>query len=197
MSPNPEKIKALVIFKNRLEKRIDELKSELKELQFMLETVNFMLIEKGFRRAKIPKKTGPISPEALQPMIKVETKQSLHTMETENVIQLKTGDELLGIIHINKDSMHVLPIEGKYFNVNTPPFTRFLIERVFVKMREKDEELVRIGQLTSEKMFAYNIIKEDDFIREIVIKNVDATRLRELKSSIRWTLEKMYEKIKR
>jgi hypothetical protein len=31
-------------------------------------------------------------------------------------------------------------------------------------------------------------------LREIVIRNVDEERLRELKSSIRWTLEKMYEK---
>jgi hypothetical protein len=45
-------------------------------------------------------------------------------------------------------------------------------------------------------MFAYNIICEGDLIREIVIKNAGEERLRELKSSIRWTLEKMYEKMK-
>jgi hypothetical protein len=45
-------------------------------------------------------------------------------------------------------------------------------------------------------MFAYNIMREGDLIREIVIKNVDDDRLKELKSSIRWTLEKMYEKMK-
>ena len=64
-------------------------------------------------------------------------------------------------------------------------------------MQEKDNELVRMGQLTPDKMFAYNIVHEGDLIREIVIRNVDEERLRELKSSIRWTLEKMYEKMKR
>jgi hypothetical protein len=63
-------------------------------------------------------------------------------------------------------------------------------------MQDKDNELVRMGQLASEKMFAYNIVREGDLIREIVIKNVDDERLRELKSSIRWTFEKMYEKMK-
>jgi hypothetical protein len=63
-------------------------------------------------------------------------------------------------------------------------------------MQEKDNELVRMGQLTPDRMFAYNIVREGDSLREIVIKNVDEERLRELKSSIRWTLEKMYEKMK-
>jgi hypothetical protein len=53
---------------------------------------------------------------------------------------------------------------------------------------------VRRGQLTPDKMFAYNIVREGDLLREIVIRNADEERLRELKSSIRWTLEKMYEK---
>jgi hypothetical protein len=92
--------------------------------------------------------------------------------------------------------LHVLPDESKSFSVNTPPFSHFLVERVLAKMQEKDNELVRMGQLTPDKMFAYNIIREGDLIREIVIKNVDEERLRELKSSIRWTLEKMYDKMR-
>ena len=86
--------------------------------------------------------------------------------------------------------------EDKNFNINTPPFTQFLVERVLAKMQEKDSELARTGQLTTDKIFSYNIVQEGDIIHEIVIKNSDANRLRELKSSIRWTLEKMYEKTK-
>ncbi|HSQ49284.1 MAG TPA: hypothetical protein VLL96_06360, partial [Candidatus Deferrimicrobiaceae bacterium] len=69
-------------------------------------------------------------------------------------------------------------------------------EKVFAKMQEKDKELVRLGQMSTEKMFSYNIVREQDLIREIVIKNVDHDRLKELKSSIRWTFEKMFEKMK-
>ncbi|MGB9756437.1 MAG: hypothetical protein ACPLVJ_01470, partial [Candidatus Bathyarchaeales archaeon] len=67
---------------------------------------------------------------------------------------------------------------------------------VFAKMQEKDNELSRTGQLMPDKVFSYNIIKEGDIIREIIIEHVDQDRLRELKSSIRWTFEKMYEKMK-
>jgi hypothetical protein len=45
-------------------------------------------------------------------------------------------------------------------------------------------------------MFSYNIVREGEFIREIVLKNVDEERFKELKSSVRWTLEKMHEKMK-
>jgi hypothetical protein len=102
----------------------------------------------------------------------------------------------LAIIYVDKEALHVLPDETKQFNVNTPPFQPFLVERVLAKMQEKDSELVRMGQLAADKMFAYNIMREGDLIREIVIRNVDDDRLKELKSSIRWTLEKMYEKTK-
>ena len=90
----------------------------------------------------------------------------------------------------------MLPDESKNFSVNTPPFGNFLVEKVFAKMQEKDSELVRAKQLKQDKIFTYNIIREGDLIREIVIRNVDEERLKELKSSIRWTFEKMYEKMK-
>ena len=48
-------------------------------------------------------------------------------------------------------------------------------------MQEKDKELVRLGQLQTDKMFSYNIVREGDLIREIIIKNVDDERLKELK----------------
>ena len=57
-------------------------------------------------------------------------------------------------------------------------------------------ELVRAKQLSAEKAFSYSLVREGELIREIVIRNVDEERLKELKSSIRWTLEKMYEKMK-
>jgi hypothetical protein len=104
------------------------------------------------------------------------------------------SDESLAIIYVDKEALHVMPDESKKFSVSTPPFQAFLVERVLAKMQDKDSELVRAGQLTQDKMFAYNIVSEGDLIREIILKNVDEERLKELKSSIRWTLEKMYEK---
>jgi uncharacterized coiled-coil protein SlyX len=197
MSQDSEKIKRLVSFKQKLEKRVEELESELKELQATLEALNFILLEKGFKRAEITK--SPAEIEALVPKeeVTVEPSPPLPPTEYESVIPLKTvTGELLATLHVSEDSLRVVPAEDKSFNVNTPPFTPFLVERVFAKMQEKDNELARTSQIAPEKIFCYNIVREGDIIREITIKHVDQDRLRELKSSIRWTLEKMYEKMK-
>jgi hypothetical protein len=199
MSQDSERIRALVTFKKKLEKRIEKLDSEAKELEATLEVVNSILLEKGFKRGDM--KEVAATPAAVVPptqaAVAMEEKPLQHAAETESVIPLKTmNDEPLAIIYISKDSLHVLPDESKSFNVTTPPFSHFLVERVLAKMQEKDNELVRMGQLTPDKMFTYKIIREGDLLREIVIKNADEERLRELKSSIRWTLEKMYEKTK-
>jgi hypothetical protein len=190
-----EKMKALVDFKQRLEKRLEELNDETQEVTATLETVNSILLEKGFKRGDIKEATQ--TPKELE-VVHVEEKGDFaQTEESETVIPLKTvNDEPLAIIYVEKDWLHVLPDENKNFNINTPPFSQFLVERIFSKMQEKDNELVRMGQLMPENMFAYNIVRQGDIIREIVIRNVDDERLRELKSSIRWTFEKMYEKMK-
>jgi len=197
MSQDSDKIKKLVAFKKKLEKKVEELNSELKELQAMLEAVNSVLLEKGFKRAEIvkPPAEAEVSPPKEEAMAEPSAPQFL--TEYESVTQLKTvTGELLANLHVTEDSLRVVPAEGKNFNVNTPPFTHFLVDKVLTRMQEKDSELVRTGQLNAEKMFSYNIVREGDIIREINVKNVDQERIRELKSSIRWTLEKMYEKMK-
>ena len=198
MSQDSEKMKALVAFKKKLEEQVEKLDFELKETQAALDVVNSILLEKGFKRGDIKKVT--VIPEEATPAqaaVAAEEKPAQRTVEPESVIPLKTvNDESLAIIYVEKQTLHILLDESKNFSVNTPPFNNFLVERVLAKMQEKDNELVRMGQLTPDKMFAYNIVREGDSLREIVVKNVDEERLRELKSSIRWTLEKMYEKMK-
>jgi hypothetical protein len=203
MSQDSEKLKTLVNFKQKLEKRIEELNAELEESQGLLEAVNSVLLEKGFKRGDIKEvkemKEAPKEeePPTVHVTVEEETPEPPPAAEPESVIPLRTmGDEPLAIIYVDKEALHVLPDERKKFSVSTPPFQPFLVERVLAKMQEKDSELVRRGELTPDKMFAYNIVSEGDLIREIVIRNVDEDRLKELRSSIRWTLEKMYEKTK-
>jgi len=192
-------MKALVTFKEKLEKRLGELDSEIKEVTMTLEAVNSILLEKGFKRGDI--KEVSQKPEDLSTFEKFNESEKggamPQTQEPESVIPLKTvNEEPLALIYVEKDELHVLPDESKSFSVKTPPFSNFLVERILTRMQDKDSELVRMGQLATDKMFAYNIICQGDLIREIMFKNVDEERLRELKSTIRWTFEKMYEKTK-
>lgn len=195
-------MKSLIAFKKRLEDQLEKLQAETSEIQASLDTVNSILLEKGFKRGDIKEipvsqVTPPLPDEVVLPKQVAAEPIKAAVSETETVIPLKTmADEPLALMYFEKHSIHVMPDESKNFNVNTPPFGNFLVEKVFSKMQEKDKELVRLGQLTPDKMFSYNIVREGDLIREIIIKNVDEERVKELKSSIRWTLEKMYEKMK-
>jgi len=201
-------MKSMIAFKKRLEDQLERLNAEVKEVQATLDTVNTILLEKGFKRgdikevttappASMPKEVVLPKPAAEQPKPTQAPAPPATPAEQETVIPLKTmTDEALALMYFDKQTIHVMPDESKNFNVNTPPFTNFLVEKVFAKMQEKDKELVRLGQLTPDKMFSYNIVREGDLIREIIIKNVDEDRLKELKSSVRWTFEKMYEKMK-
>ena len=197
MSQNSEKLKSLVNFKKKLEKQLDELDAEMKDLTATLDVVNSVLLEKGFKRGNIKELKAPKEEEP--PTVHVTVKDVSATEprapEPESVISLKTmNDESLAIIYVDNEVLHVMPDESKKFSVSTPPFQAFLVERVLAKMQDKDNEMVRTGQLTADKAFAYNIVNEGDLIREIILRNVDEYRLKELKSSIRWTLEKMHEK---
>ena len=203
-------MKSLIAFKKRMEEQLEKLTAESKEVQAALDTVNAILLEKGFRRgdikeiseAPVPKEVVLPKQEPEPPKVVVHSSEASkpvapHMPEQETVIPLKTmADEPLALIIFDKQGMHVMPDESKNFSVNTPPFTNFLVEKVFAKMEEKDSELVRTKQLPADKMFSYNIFREGDLIKEIMIRNVDEERLKELKSSIRWTFEKMYEKMK-
>jgi len=210
LAQDEEKIKCLIAFKKRMEDQLEKLREETKEIQNALDAVNSILLDKGFRRGDIkeipetpvlkevllPKQPEPqrvvvqYTPEPPKPAVQ-------HVPEQETVVPLKTmGDEPLALIVFDKQGVHVMPDESKNFSVNTPPFSNFLVDKVFAKMQEKDSELVKAKQLTQDKMFSYNIVREGDLIREIIIRNADEERIKELKSSIRWTFEKMYEKIK-
>lgn len=182
-----EKIKRMVEFRPQLEKRIREVETELEGLKTLLEFIDAALLKKGFRRAEMVKPTLSSSPvpEVAPPPV----------MEYERGVQLKTitGD-LLADLYFGGELMRVVLAEDKEFNINTPPFTAFLVERVLAKMQEKDREAVIRGETTTDKILSYHITQEGDIIREITIQNVTPDRSLELKSTIRWTLEKMYEK---
>lgn len=180
------KMKKLAEFKTLLEKKIADAESDLGSLKILLEFVNEVLLEKGFKRAEIAK-PKPTTVHALPPV-----------MEYATVIPLKavTG-ELLANLYTSQESMRLIIAEDKTLNVKTPPFQQFLIERILSKMQEKDGEAASKGEIVPEKIFSYELILDGDVIQEIVIKNVTAERLRELRSSIHWTLEKMYEKVEK
>ena len=198
MSEDAERIKRMVDFKQKLETKIDELELELKEQKVLLETVSQLLLEKGFRRPEMPRQpSGEIPPSKESEALEAQACIPSEEQPLENVTDLVSSDGvLLAKLHGDGKTARVVPASGMRFDVNVSPFGQFLVERVLVKMQERDAELARMGRLQSSDIFSYSILRDGDVVREIVLKNVDPERLKELTSSVRWTLEKMYEKMK-
>jgi len=181
-----EKIKKIAELRALLEKRVENMETELEGLRTLLSFIDDTLLEKGFKRAEIAK-PAPTPQKAVSPPEAIEYERSIP-------LKTVTGD-LLANLYVEEDSMRVVLAEDKSFDVNTPPFTSFLVERVLAKMQERDREAAGTGEITPDKILSYNIVRDGDIIREITIRNIGPERSRELKSSIRWTLEKMYEKM--
>jgi hypothetical protein len=190
MSEEEKKVKIKKIAKLRalIEKRVETMEEEIDGLKTLLESIDAALIKEGFKRAEILK---PILPPP-----KKETPQPSVAKQKRGVpLKTVTGD-LLAQIYVEKDSMQIVFPEDKNFDINTPPFASFLVERVLAKMQEKDREAAGKGEIAPEKVLTYDIERDGNIVREIDIKNIKPGRSRELKSSIRWTLEKMYERMK-
>ncbi|UCC33122.1 MAG: hypothetical protein JSW53_04910 [Candidatus Bathyarchaeota archaeon] len=178
-----EKVRRLAELKALLEKRVKEAETELEGLQVLLEYVDKSLLEKGFRKAKM-----------LKPPPTTMEKPPIRAGDSR-VVPLKTvGGDLLANLFIAENMLRVVLSDDKSLDINTPPFMSFLVERVLTKMQEKDREAVERGEITPDKILSYDIARDGDEIQEITIKNVVPERSRELKSTIRWTLEKMHEK---
>lgn len=182
------KLKKIAELREILEERIKSLEAEIEGLKIILEFVNNLLLERSFRRVEemISAKVSEV-PSITQPP----------TIEPSRIIPLKTSSgELLANIYVEDRNLRVVPEPGKKFDMNVPPFETFLVEKVLNKMRELDQEAVRRGELPPEEAISYEIKRDGSMIKEIFIQNVTPQRERELRSAIRWTLEKMYEKTK-
>jgi hypothetical protein len=195
-----DKIKKLAELRALLEKRVKEMEAELEGLRVLLDFVNAALVEKGFKRAEIAKTAPTLTEEKLTPPTPPPAEVEAApppVLEHEQAVPIKTATgEMLANLYMDKDSMRVVIAEDKRFTVDIPPFMAFLVERVLAKMQEKDREAAEAGEIAPDKILSYSIIRDGDILREITIRNIESDRARELKSTIRWTLEKMYEKTK-
>jgi hypothetical protein len=176
-----DKVKKIAKLKTILEKRLQETEIELEGLRALLEFTDTILLETGFKKAEIPKPAPSIPPKA--------------AAKREEAIPIRTvTGELLANIYIEGEHVRIVPAEKRDFNINTPPFSSFFVEGVLTKMQNKDREATMKGEIPPDKVLLYDIALEGDLIREINIRNVTPERLQDIKSAIRWTLDKMYEK---
>ncbi|MCX8175688.1 MAG: hypothetical protein N3E48_00450 [Candidatus Bathyarchaeota archaeon] len=178
-----EEVDKLLKIKEKLEKKISKYEAEIGYLKHLLSIINERLSEKSFKVA-----------ETLLPQTKPEPQPP-----PKQVIQLKSGDGLLlATIYVeNDDELRIIPSENIKFNVTIPPFQQFFVGKVLNGMISRDRSEAMAGTITPDEILSYRIIEDKNVLKEIVIKNYrEQHRITTLKNAIRWTLEKMYEKIK-
>ncbi|MEM4157964.1 MAG: hypothetical protein QXN69_06580 [Candidatus Methanomethylicaceae archaeon] len=185
--------RTLAELKKDLEERILKAEKELTFLKTSLKLVDEALTKVSFRPAsKLVEEAQRAPVEMAKPPIEAPAPQ-----EQSFPIKSKTGEDL-GTFYIGKNSVRIVPRPDLELNLKTPPFQSFFLDRVLGEMRKKDEMAVDAGTKDPDSIIEYNIKCDGDTIKEITIRNVDEdSRLRELRSSIRWTFERMLEKTSR
>jgi len=194
MSENNEKeqIKKVAKLRANIEKKILELENQLDEQRTLLNLIDSTLVKQSFKRAEIQK---PAQTKTVQKVAPKPSKPMPATPQRKGTpLKTITGDVLAELLSEN-DGLHIVFPEDKNFDINTPPFTSFFVERVLAKMHEKDKQDVNSGKLDPDKVLSFDIKQDGNIMKEILIKNIRSARVREIKSSIRWTLEKMYERM--
>jgi len=178
---NEEIIKNLMDLRGYLEKRIRELEDEAEKFKALFKIVDEVIVTKSFRRAEaIPRIPATVAPPT-KPLEEVPLKTSFGT--------------LLATMHVGEADVRIVPAEGLVFSIDTPPFQSFLINRILELMQASDREASERGEVTPDDILSYEVIRDDSIIKEIRVKNYGPKkRLREITSTSRWTLEKMYEK---
>jgi len=173
-----EEAKSLAELKKYLEDRASSLQRELELLRHLIKLVDEALSKSSFRPAL--ELIHQPSPE-------------------ENVMMITARDgKVLGRMFVGENYVRVEPAPELNLDVNVSPFKPFLIDKVLESMKAKDKEAAERGLLDPDKVMDYYVHTEGDKLKYILIKNVvDDRRIRELRSSIRWTFERMLERMRR
>ncbi|MGC9069584.1 MAG: hypothetical protein ACP5IZ_11535 [Thermoprotei archaeon] len=155
---------------SQLKKKIEELQEELKKKELILKLVSKELSKKAEKHEK----------------------KSAEQNSLESTIQiLSKNNNILGTITVEGTTVHIIPDPNLVFDDLVPPFQSFFVKRVLDGLKQRDESVKK------ENPLKYEIIK-DEFanVKEIVITNVDDERtLEEIKRAVRWTLERLWERL--
>jgi len=195
--------KKLLGFKASLETRLRDIEQEMSDIRTALEEINGLLVTTGFRTFSTPTTSSPIhvpKQEPVTPEPEAETPTTVPPSpppgDDEISVTGKDGTQL-GTIIVEEMNLVFTPSEVFRFTTDIPPFQSFLLERVLDNMRRTDQERASDGELEPQEILEYTVETDGDRITKLSITNYGGERrLRELNSSLRWTLDKMYDKLR-
>jgi len=180
-------LKRLAEMKAYLEKKISEAERETERLRSFLQAIDSLLVEKSFKRVRIPADAHVMSPPGT-PQEKEARASEVWPITTPEGVHLAD-------LQIAESELTLLPDPSIGYDVASPPLRAFLIARVLDPMHMKDEESARAGQLGTDKVLAYDLVDDSGVLKSLRVRNYgDQRRLTELRNAIRWTVRRMHEK---
>jgi hypothetical protein len=183
-----QETRRLLRFRETMEQRMAELEAEAADLRAAMATIDRMIVAEGFRTPTVPE-------AAPQPTQRVETPQPESFKEGMSITS-KDG-AILGRMRVDGKDLFFEPQSEYGFKTDIPPFQSFLVERVLANMSSTDRERAANGEMDQSEILEYEVEEEDGVLRSLRVRNYGGERrLREISSSLRWTFDKMYDKIR-
>lgn len=192
-----QETKRLLQFRETMEQRMAELEAEAADLRAAMAAIDKMIVAEGFRTPTAPKAAPQPKPrtETPQPTPQAETLQP-ESFEEGMSITSKDG-AVLGRMNVEGKDLLFEPQPEYEFKTDIPPFQSFLVERVLANMSSTDRERAADGEIDQSEILEYEVKEEDGVLKELHVRNYGGERrLREINSSLRWTFDKMYDKIR-
>lgn len=201
--------KKLLEVKVSLEERLREITIEMNDIKKALEQIDSIIVTTGFRTFSTPSTPSPApakepvpepfeEPSPPEPETYVAPPESPPTPDEGDEMSVTGKDgTVLGSLIVEGNTLVFTPSDVFEFTTDIPPFQSFLVERVLDNMRRTDQERASNGELEPQDILEYTVETDGDKISSLAITNYGGERrLRELNSSLRWTLDKMYDKLR-
>lgn len=189
-------IRKLLKMRADLEERTEQLQTEIEDLNLAMAEIDKAIVRQGFQQPSPvfqAMKPTELKPEEHKQPAKVTPEPTADGSS----MQAKDGT-ILGRVQIDDDKIVFTPREGLTFMTSTPPFQSFLLDRVLANMRTSDETRAATGEITLEQVLSYEVEADGEVIKTLAVHNYGGERrLREIQSSLRWSLDKMYDKMRR
>lgn len=165
-----------------MEKRVAEDEEEIRTLRSFLEVVDTLLAERSYRRMEVSRsmiETAPVREVSESPP------QSIRTM----------GGVHLADLYIEGSDLKIIPVDNIKFDASAAPLRSFLIGKILEPMKTQDLDAVQKQELSPDRVLSYEIGQENNVLKELHVRNFgDERRLNEIRSGVRWTLRKIFEK---
>jgi hypothetical protein len=192
-----------------LTKLISEKQEEIERIKITLSLIDSVLKQGSFKTAanlNLNKKSfsnekssiveNGIKKEDIS-RIQKNQEEKPQALETRQIKRMK-DNTVIAQVEVSKERIEIIPMESINFNLETPPFKSFFINRILEGMKSKDTDKMKQGQLSETDVISfYTLPKEnsENIIKKIEINNYrDKERVNEIFNTVAWVFTRMLEK---